>query len=236
MLSDTHSQAARTYSRTLLAASNISDVQSYLVALSAQVSDIDSTLASQYSDVISKIGGITTSIDASAISDIASRVKAVLDSDLSDILSSARSARSVAVLNASAISDVQSYLAGMSAVLSDVDSGVKATQSLASDAHSQAARTYSRALLNASAISDVQSYLADLSGAISDLDSKLVLMDSDLSDVHSAATEARKLLRNRMKVMSDTGVARLYDDNNTTVLMSGAITADGDSTLRTRLG
>jgi hypothetical protein len=88
-------------------------------------------------------------------------------------------------------------------------------------------------------LSDVQSYLLDMSAQISNveslIDSNYLLNKSDLSDIHSAATEARKILRNRLNVDSATGVARLYNDNNTTVLMSGTVAADGTSTLRTRL-
>ena len=151
-LSDILSAATAGASRALLNQSRISDVQSYLVALSALVSDIESQIdagveigASSLSDLRSAI--TATELDASDLSDIGSRVYAVLVSDLSDILSAAQAAASRALLNQSRVSDVYS-------LLSDLHSDVGVMSGILSDAYSNLAAGVT---VGASSISDIQS-------------------------------------------------------------------------------
>jgi hypothetical protein len=189
-------------SRALLSQSRISDIASYLVAMSDSLSDA-------HSDLKSAIGGITVTLGASDISDIASAVLAGLTgltaSDISDI-ASAVWANTIGArvdsrlkLTQSQVSDVASYLVVMSGVQSDIYSAVLLTQSAASDAASAATQANSRVLLLGSAVSDVQSYLVAMSGVQSDIYSllsdvqsdfqsrvpKRVATDSQLSDLHS---------------------------------------------------
>ena len=211
---------AATASRVLLNLSRISDVASYLVALSGLLSDVDSALSSQFvagvqlnasslSDLRSAItagGGATLSV--SDISDIASAVRALLVSDLSDILSAAQQGNSRALALLSLASDIDSaltsqYTAGVqlnTSSLSDIRSAITAAAvtldaSTMSDiasqvwAHAVGARVDSRVLLNQSRISDVQSYLVGLSGM--------------LSDTHSAAAQANSRALATFEVTSD---------------------------------
>lgn len=216
-ISDIHSAATAAASRALLNQSRISDVASYLVAMSDALSDA-------HSDLASKIGGITASVGASDISDIASAVRAILISDLSDIHSAATAGASRALINQSRISDVQSFLSdfqsdllshldatgvGLNAsTMSDLRSAIAATELDASDLSdiASAVRTIvssdlsdiisavavanSRVLLNQSRISDLQSFMSDLqSDLLSHLDTTGVQLNaSTLSDIRSAIT------------------------------------------------
>ncbi len=192
--SDAHSAANVGNSRILLVQSRLSDFDSRIVS---DISDLRSYLSDIHSDLKSAIGGITVSLDASNISDIASAVVAALPitsmvSDIYSLLSDLNSnfhsripkepsARSqVSDLD----SDLLSYLTGISGAVSD--------------AHSAANVGNSRALL-------IQSRL-------SDLDSRLV---SDLSDVYSAAvqTNSRVLLNQ----------SRISDVQSYLAVMSGVL-------------
>lgn len=219
-LSDILSAAQQTNSRVLVNQSRISDVQSYLVAMSDALSDAHSDLASKIgnvsvtltasdiSDIASAVAGAVTGVTASDISDIASAVRAILVSDLSDILSAAQQTNSRTLVVQSRVSDVQSFLSdfqsdllshldttgvGLNAsTLSDLRSAIAAQDSNLSDILSAANQINSRVLLNQSRISDVASYLAALSGAISDIESQvdagIELGASSLSDIRSAIT------------------------------------------------
>lgn len=128
-LSDILSAAVQTNSRVLLNQSRISDIQSFLSDMSSDLLSYLGTTgvqlnASTMSDLRSAItaggaGGLTAS-------DIASVVYGLLVSDLSDTLSAARQGVSRLALVQSTASDIQSYLAGISGMMSD-------TQSMLSD-------------------------------------------------------------------------------------------------------
>lgn len=157
--------AAAGSSRALLNQSRISDVQSYLVALSDQLSDA-------HSDIASKVGGITATVGASDISDIASAVWA----------------HTVGTRVDSRILVGQSFL-------SDILSQAIVVASMASDAHSAATQANSRALVLQSYASDILSHVTALSDAISDFNSDIrslmtvtgvQLNASSLSDLRSA--------------------------------------------------
>src|SRR3970282_1054216 len=144
-----------------LASDLFSDCQSRVpkaVATFSQLSDV-------HSDLRSQIGGITASVSASDISDIASAVDAILASRLSDILSAAVQTNSRVLLNQSRISDIASFLVAMSGVLSDAYSGIVALSDATSNAYSAAAQASSRALVIQSQASDIYSLLSDVSSA-----------------------------------------------------------------------
>lgn len=261
MASDAHSAAAQANSRVLLVLSNVSDVQSYLVAMSgmlsdthsaailgasnaseaqshatlaasrillvqSRLSDLDSRLMSEFSDVYSrlsdmhsdlgsKIGAITVSLDASAISDIASAVLAgmTFGSVISDAHSAAAQANSRILLIQSRLSDfnsafvsqlsdfrsdLTSYLlttgVGLNAsTMSDLRSAVLSLSAMLSDAHSAAAQANSRALVIQSIASDTYSLASNINSATlvaadtSDFASAVLAeFASDLSDIKSA--------------------------------------------------
>ena len=110
-LSDILSGVRQTNSRTLLVESDTSNIYSLLTAGVA----LD---ASTMSDLRSAIGGVTFTLGASELSDIASAVRTVVSSDLSDILSSARQ-------GASRTLAVQGDTANIYSLLSDVGSDVQ---------------------------------------------------------------------------------------------------------------
>jgi hypothetical protein len=193
VLSNAYSAAAQGSSRTLLVQSNVSDVQSYLVAMSGVQSDILSALVAlsdamsdAHSDLASKIGGITASVSASDISDIASAVRAAIVSDLSDIYSL------LSDLNSNILSRIPEEPASRSQLdqfnsdfASFIDARYTSTISRLSDVGSDL-RSY---LVGMSGmLSDVQSALSD---AHSDLGSKIgaitvTIGASDISDIASA--------------------------------------------------
>jgi hypothetical protein len=144
-----------------LTASRVSDVQSYLAAMSGAISDIDSAVSSQYSDIASKVGAATSP------SAIAARVWSDYGSKVGQTPSQVYSYTS----------HLLSYL---SAVLSDFQSDFQsrvpkavATNSQLSDLHS-----------------DLRSYLAGMSGAVSDIDSALTSQYSDLASKIGAVSVA----------------------------------------------
>lgn len=178
--SDAASAAAQGNSRILVVQSRLSDLDSRLVS---DVSDIRSMLTAlsdaisdAHSDLGSKIGGVTATLGASDISDIASAVWANTIGARVD---------SRVLLVQSRLSDFDSRLVSD---LSDVQSALVVLQSMASDAHSAATAGASRALLNQSRISDVYSLLSDLA---SDFGSRVPGNFSDtLSDILVAADAA----------------------------------------------
>lgn len=218
-LSDIHSAATLGASRALVVQSMVSDTQSKL-------SDVESNLlsfltttgtglnASTMSDIRSAIAGVTVTLDASAISDIASavaaavtfnvsasdmsdiasRVEVALASRLSDILSAATQTNSRVLVVQSLVSDVQSAVALLplsvsASDMSDIASRVDVVlASRLSDILSAATQTNSRVLVVQSMTSDVQSKLSDVeSNLLSLLTTTGVQMNaSSLSDIRSA--------------------------------------------------
>lgn len=152
-LSNIYSAAVQGSSRILVNESMTSDIYSLLSDLNSnfgsripkepaarsQLSDLSSDLASDLKSFIgagisldaSTMSDIRSAItaaefDASDVSDIASAVQIILSDTLSNILSAALQGASRALINQSRISDVQSYLAGVSGSLSDVESQIDA--------------------------------------------------------------------------------------------------------------
>jgi len=122
-------------SKAVLAQSRLSDVQSYLVAMSGMLSDTHSAAvvaqsisASDMSDLRSAIAGVAATVTASDISDIASAVKASISSELSDILSAAQQTNSRALVAQSYASDAYSAALLTQSMVSDVYSVLTSTR------------------------------------------------------------------------------------------------------------
>lgn len=209
-------KAVATASRLLLAESAISDAHSAAaqansraLVIQSTLSDIDSALTSQYSDIGSKIGNVSVTLTVSDISDIASATAAAIEpaaigpSDISDIASAvwayaSRKLTSLAdvTISASDMSDLRSAItAGGGALtesnISDIASAVWA--------HATAAQINSRVLLAESMASDAHSAAAQansralvIESTLSDIDSavssQFVKGQSDLSDIYSLLT------------------------------------------------
>lgn len=203
-LSDLASAVAVGNSRALVVVSSTSDIYSRITS-GVQIN------ASSMSDLRSAIAGVTATLTASDISDIASAVRATLASDLSDIYSAVSNINSIAAASPTA-SDIASKVwadtvgaAAASRVLlilsrvSDVQSALTVVQSMASDAHSAAAQGSSRVLVVQSMVSDVRSQLTagvDIgASSMSDIRSAVAaltvnLTASDISDIASAVAAA----------------------------------------------
>lgn len=210
LASDAHSAAAQANSRALV--------------IESTLSDIDSALTSQFSDFQSRVP-----------KEVANASQLLLmKSNLSDV--------------ESGVDDVYSLL---TAVQSDFQSRVPkevATKSGLTAVQSDFQSRVPKEVANASQLLLIKSNLSDVESGVDDIysllgsrvtkevanASQLLLMKSTLSDVESGVTEARKILRNKMHIDSATGAVHLYDDDDS-IMLSGAVTADGDSTLRTRL-
>jgi hypothetical protein len=170
-----------------------SDLRSYLGVMSGVLSDTYSLLSDTNSDFRSLVTTTGVQINASAlsdlrsaiaagpaatvtaydISDIASAVRALLVSDISDILSRTTQINSRVVLMQSSVSDVhsqaivtQSMISDLYSALSDALSGPMTASDLSDIAsavwaHTTGAATASRVLLNLSRVSDIYSLLSD---------------------------------------------------------------------------
>lgn len=200
----THSLLSDVDSQLLLNASVISDVQSALdsqfLVYRSDISDVKSELSDTHSDLRSMISGITVSVGASDISDIASAVWAAVvtthGAGAGEFGSLVRNTKSLASDIGSALtsqhSDVVSKLSDLLSVASDAHSAAILAASHASDA-------FSVAVINRSLISDVDSALssqfAALSNQISAFQSDVksefdniatTVSASDISDIVSA--------------------------------------------------
>jgi len=171
----------------------VSDVDSQLLLNASMISDIESALDSQFvylsnaisdmnSDLSSQIGGITVSVSASDISDIASAVwadtiGARVDSRILVVQSLVSDVDSQLLLNASVLSDVQSALDSQFAYLSNAISDMN------SDLSSQIGGI--TVTVSASDMSDIASRVwATAEGTR--VDSRIVLIQSNVSDIESA--------------------------------------------------
>lgn len=219
--SEAQSQATMAASRALLNQSRISDVQSYLIALSDALSDA-------HSDLASKIGGITATLSASDISDIASAVWA-------DTIGARVDSR--VLLIQSRVSDLQSHLSDLQSdfqsrvpkrvatdsQLSDVHSDLKSaiggiTVSISASDVSDIASAVVAALPITSLVSDAHSAAEQANSRIllvlsrlSDFDSRLV---SDVSDVRSMLSDMMSDFQSRVpkRVATDSQVSDLHSD------------------------
>ena len=167
-ISDILSAAVQTNSRVLVVQSLVSDIDS---ALTSQFVFTSNALSDLQSDLTSQIAGITASVSASDISDIASAVKATLSSDLSDILSAAQQTNSRTLV-------VQSHASDIYSLLSDVGSDLIVMSGIVSDIYSSLQAGFA---LDASSMSDIRSAIAAGPAA--------TVTASDISDIASAVWE-----------------------------------------------
>lgn len=195
-ISDTANNA---YSAATAGASRALLVQSRL-------SDLDSRIVSNVSDILSAIDDITVTISASDVSDIASAVVAALPiaSQVSDIYSLLQDNYSLlsdfnsnfgsrvpkepaARSQAAALdSNLLSYLAGMSGMLSDAHSAAILGASHASDAHSAALLVQSRLSdLDSRLVSDI----SDVASAVAVVNSRVLVTKSTVSDIYSLLSD-----------------------------------------------
>lgn len=169
----------------LLIASRVSDLQSFLSDFRSDLHSFVSTTgvqlnASSISDLRSAIAaGPAATITASDISDIASAVRAILVSDLSDILSAATQTNSRTLVAQSYLSDIRSHVSDLQSDFQSRVPKLTASNSQLSDLHS-----------------DLRSYLVVMSGIQSDVYSLLSDVSSDLgvmsgvqSDIYSALSD-----------------------------------------------
>lgn len=208
--SEAQSHATLAASRILLVQSRLSDFNS---AFQSDLSDLRSYLSDIHSDLKSAVGGITVSLDASNISDIASAVVAALPitSMVSDIYSAVIVVQSMASDAASAAQQANSRILVVQSLASDAHSAAILGASHASDAHSAATLAASRALLVQSRLSDLDSRLAS---DVSDVLSQLLVVQSMASDAHSAATVAGSralLVQSRLSDLDSRLVSDLSD-------------------------
>lgn len=195
MASDAASAAGQGNSRVLLVQSRLSDFDSRMVS---DVSDIRSMLTAlsdaisdAHSDLGSKIGGITVSISASDVSDIASAVVAGLPiasvvsdiySMLSDLYSDFQSRVPKRVATDSQLSDLASDLRSVVVI---GNSRVLLVQSRLSDLDSRLVSDLSDVL---SQLTVVQSLASDAASAAQQGNSRVLVAQSMISDVDSALT------------------------------------------------
>lgn len=207
MASDAASAAQQGSSRALINQSRISDVASYLVAMSAAVSDVYSVCVN---DIYSHLIGVAASdlsqinsrvlLNQSRISDVYSLLSD-LDSNFQSRVPKETASKS---LLSDANSDLASKIAGITASVSASD-----ISDIASAVWGFGTRKLtSNISLNASDLSDLRSAIAAGPAAtitasdISDIASAVrAILISDLSDIHSAATAgASRALINQSRV------------------------------------
>jgi len=181
----------------------ISDIRSYLVGISSLDSNIYSLLSDAYSDLSSKVGGITAAtITASDLSDIGTTVYNRLVSDLSNILREATQTNSRALVIKSDTSNIYSLLSdvgsdlaskvdGIGAVglsvsnISDIASAVWGAKFKGASAHNVASTFGSAFAIGASTTSNIYTLLSDFESNLTSRVPKEVASKSLLSDVNS---------------------------------------------------
>ena len=208
LMSDIYSRVALTQSAASDAASAAAQGNSRVLLVQSRLSDLDSRLASDTSDILSALVALSDAVSnaysaavaGGTASDVASKVWAEKYTAASNVKASTFG--SALRLNMSRISDTQSYLVGMSGMLSDA---------------------HSAAILAASTASEAQSNALLILSRLSDLDSRLV---SDVSDMRSALSDFQSDFQSRVpkRVATDSQVSDL-DSNVRSILtvMSGVL-------------
>ena len=209
-------------------ASSLSDIRSAIAANTPTLS------ASDISDIASAVAAAVTTVTASDISDIASAVRAILVSDLSDILSAAQQTNSRALVNQSRVSDIQSFLSDFqSDLISHLDTtGVQLNASSLSDLRSAIAATE----LDASDLSDiasavravVSSDLSDIISAVAVANSRVLLNQSRISDVYSALSDLQSDFQSRVPkaVATNSQLSDLHSDLRSVLIVMSGIQSD----------
>lgn len=239
--SDISDIASAVFAAFATARSQVSDIYSLLSNMNSQavdtsslISDIVSAIqaagfpldASTMSDIRSAIAaGPAATVTASDISDIASAVRAILVSDLSDILSRTTQINSRVLINQSTISDIRSQItAGVSldaSTMSDLRSAITAAgvSLSASDISDIASAVAAAVTFGASDISDIASAVyailsSDLSDVLSStrqVNSRALIAQSYLSDIRSHVSDFQSDFQSRVpkRVATDSQVSDL---------------------------
>jgi hypothetical protein len=164
------------------------------------------------SDLRSAIAGVTVTVSASDMSDIASRVDVLLASRLSDILSAAQQTNSRVLVNTSFLSDIRSQVSDLQSDFQSRVPKLVATNSQVSDLASDLKSAIGNVsvALTASDISDIASAVAAAvttvtASDISDIASRVdAVLSSRLSDILSAAQQANSRMLMVQSQASDT--------------------------------
>jgi hypothetical protein len=206
----------------ITSASWMSDMASqvWAVALATKLVQLN---PSDLSDLRSAIAGVTATLSVSDISDIASRVQAVLASDLSDLLSRTTEINSRVLVGQSWLSDIYSLASDLNSDLRSLITGTGVQ-------------------LNASSLSDLRSAIAGVTAAVSasdmsDIASRVqALLASDLSDLMSRTTQINSRvsdlnsdLRSLITLTGITLDASTMSDLRSAVLSLSAMLSDAHS-------
>lgn len=189
LLSDHHSDFQSRVPKAVATNSQLSDLhsdlRSFLVIMSGVQSDVYSALSDMQSDFQSRVPKRVAT--DSQLSDMASDIKSAIAgitatisaSDMSDIASRVWSTKYIGATAHNVGSSFGSAFRVMTSTLSDAYSAVLLTQSLASDAHSAAVVAQA---ISASDMSDIRSAIAGITATIS---------ASDMSDIASRVWSAK---------------------------------------------
>ncbi len=211
-----HATGVRVDSRLKLVQSNVSDVQSFLVVMSAVQSDLYSAMLvtqSAASDAMSAAQQTNSRalVNQSVVSDLYSLLQ-VANSNASDAMSAAQQGNSRALVNQSVVSDIYSALLVTQSQASDVYSLLVVANSNASDAMSAAQQGNSRALVNQSVVSDIYSLLqvtnsnaSDAMSAAQQGNSRVLLNQSRISDIASFLVVMSAVQSDLYSLLSDVG-------------------------------
>lgn len=182
------SAASDVYSRLELVRSNVSDVQS---ALDSQFAYVSAVLSDFQSDMKSEFDGVTFSLDASDISDIASAVWGQHWAVHSAVASSFGS------FVVQQIQGLSNHASVTSDIVSDAHSAALRAQSLASDAHSMA-------VANSAILSDIYSALSNFDSKFdSRISSAAVNLDSAVSAIWAAKYTGNSVASSFGSLISD---------------------------------
>ena len=236
-VSDVYSAVLLTQSMASDAASAAQQGSSRTLIVQSRLSDLDSRLSSDTSDIYSNL--VVNASRMVALSDVASNIYSGVTA-LSDASSNIYSL--LTAVNAS-VSDISSDLGVMSGVLSDAYSNLVVNASRMVALSDAVSNVYSATLLAQSLASDAHSAAALAASAASDIYSLLTTARAEPGQSAPAASKdplakidfIYKDWRNRKK--QTTTKYLLYNDDGTTVGQSAAATDDGaTSFVRAEMG
>jgi hypothetical protein len=222
-------------SQVLVILSQVSDIRSHVSDLQSDFQSrvpkrvaTDSQLSDALSDIKSAIAGVTATVSASDMSDIASRVDVLLASRLSDILSAAVQTNSRVLVVQSMVSDTQSKLSDVESNLLSVlgTTGVQLNASTLSDI---------RSAVNAVTVNLTASDISDIASAVLAGAGATVISASDMSDIASRvwAMAAATALTSRVALITSTAsdAASAAQQANSRVLVVQSMVSDTQSKL-----
>lgn len=237
MLSDTYSLVSDVDSQLLLTASLVSDIDSQLLLNASMISDTQSAVAALNDPTAAAIADAVWNepySDHLTASTIGSRVQFIVSS-ISDV-DSALTLHDANMSNA--VSDVRSYLVGMSGALSDVESQVDllATSNYLSQVHSDLYSAIGNVsvTLTQSDISDIASATAAAISTISgsDISNIASAVWSEKYNVYSATNSSfgsffTQQIQGASNLLS--GISGLVSDVDSQLLVTHSLLSDVDS-------